>query len=92
MSKKNKKNKKNKLKTKEERILQINIIKTKLLEVQLDERFPEIQELYKMMNNYIEIGISNSGKMPLSNSNKDIQYIFSIRKNVNCQVNLIVRQ
>ena len=64
----------------------------KRLEVQLDERFPEIQELYKMMNNYIEIGISNSGKMPLSNSNKDIQYIFSIRKNVNCQVNLIVRQ
>lgn len=95
MSKKKRKskNKENSnIKTKEERISQIEFINKKLLKVQLDDRFPEIQELHKIMNDYIENGESNSGKMPLSNSNKDIHYIFSTRANVDCQVNLMVRQ
>lgn len=74
------------------RLDEINIIKSKLEEIELDERFPEIAELIKIMNNFVETGESNSGKMPLLNSNKDICYIFSNKLHIKSQVNLLVRK
>ena len=92
MTKKKKKDNLNKFKTTEDRVQQVNFIKNKLENLQLDERNTEIEELFKIMQRYIETGESNSGKMPLTGSNKDIQYIFTNRKCVQCQVNLLVRQ
>ena len=38
---------------------------------------PKSTTLVDIMNRYVETGESNAGKMPLSNSNKYIHYIFS---------------
>ena len=92
MPKKKKKDITQKYKTQEDRIGQVTFIKNKLENLQLDERNTEIEELFKIMQRYIDTGESNSGKMPLTGSNKDIQYIFTNRKCVECQVNLLVRR
>ena len=93
MGKKNRKNKeaKQKFKTMKDRQNQIDFINQKLQEIQLDNRLPEIIELNRIMDLYIKTGESLTGRMPLSNSNKDICYILSNRANVDCQVNLMVR-
>ena len=89
--KRNKKEKKDTNRTSEERQEQVNIIKSKLLEYQLDDRVPDIETLYKIMDNYIETGQSISGTYPLQGSNKNIQYILSNKKHINCTINLLVR-
>ena len=43
------------------------------------------------MDNYIETGQSISGTYPLQGSNKNIQYILSNKKHINCTINLLVR-
>ena len=80
---------KDKYKTLEQRQAQIDFINSKLQEIQLDDRIPEIEKLHKIMNEYIKTGVSISGKMPLPNSNKNIVYILSNRANTDCKVNLI---
>ena len=86
MTKKNQK-----IKTKESRLSEIKTIKAKLLEIGLDERFQEIAGLIRIMNFFVETGESHSGKIPLSNSNKDIYYILSNRQHIHCKVNIVVR-
>ena len=91
--KKNKKIKKQKkTKTKEFRLNEINVIKSKLAKLELDNRYAEIEELIRVMDNFVETGESNSGKMVLTNSNKDICYILSNKEHINCQVNFVVRK
>ena len=92
MGKKRKKEKKNTNRTEEERLEQVAIIKTKLNEYQLDERYPDIDSLYAIMDSYIETGQSVSGSHSLADSNKDIQYIMSNKKHIQCAVNLLVRK
>ena len=79
-----------KLKTREERQQQVAILSKKLMDIQLDERQPEIQELLVKMNRYVETGQSLTGKLPLSNSNKVIKFILSNRRQVDCQVSIVV--
>ena len=88
--KKNKKIIKNK--TIEDRKTQVSIIKSKLLKYQLDERYPDIEKLYKIMDNYIVTGQSESGSYPLQGSNKNIQFILSNKKHIECSINLIVHK
>ena len=91
--KKNKKIKKQKkTKTKEFRLNEITVIKSKLAELELDNRYAEIEELIRVMDNFVKTGESNSGKMVLTNSNKDICYILSNKEHINCQVNFVVRK
>ena len=90
--KRNKKEKKNNDRTLEERQQQVNIIKLKLLEYQLDDRVPDIETLYKIMDEYIETGQSISDTYPLQGSNKNIQYILSNKKHITCTINLLVRK
>ena len=90
MGKKSKKEKNNR--TEEERAEQVTIIKAKLFEYQLDDRLPDIETLYNIMDSYIETGQSVSGSHPLQGSNKDIHYIMSNKKHINCTVNLLVRK
>ena len=92
MGKKSKKEKKNTNRTEEERLEQVNLIKSKLNEYQLDARFPDIDTLYAIMDSYIETGQSVSGSHSLAGSNKDIQYIMSNKKHIQCSVNLLVRK
>ena len=92
MGKKSKKEKKNTNRTEEERLEQVDIIKIKLNEYQLDERYPDIDTLYAIMDSYIETGQSVSGSRSLEGSNKDIQYIMSNKKHIQCAVNLLVRK
>lgn len=92
MGKKRKKEKKNTNRTEEERVEQVAIIKTKLNEYQLDERYPDIDSLYAIMDSYIDTGQSVSGSHSLAGSNKDIQYIMSNKKHIQCAVNLLVRK
>lgn len=90
--KRNKKEKKNNDRTLEERQQQVKIIKSKLLEYQLDDRVPDIETLYKIMDKYIETGQSISDTYPLQGSNKNIQYILSNKKHITCTINLLVRK
>ena len=90
MPKQSKKIKKDNSRTEEQRIEQVNIIKNRLLDVQLDDRIPDIEKLYNIMNEYIKTGQSASGQYPLEGSNKDIQYILSNKSHINCVVNLLV--
>jgi len=92
MGKKSKKEKKNTNRTEEERLEQVNLIKTKLNEYQLDERYPDIDTLYAIMDSYIDTGQSVSGSHSLGGSNKDIHYIMSNKKHIQCSVNLLVRK
>ena len=71
---------------------QVDIIKKSLLDLQLDDRIPDIQRLYTIMDGYIETGQSASGHYPLEGSNKNIQYILSNKQHIKCVVNLLVRQ
>lgn len=79
-----------KLKTRLERQQQVNNINQQLMNLQLDDRLPEMQTLSSIMELYVEKGESNCGKIPLSNSNKVIHFILSNRINVNCRVNICV--
>lgn len=90
--KRNKKEIKNNDRTLEERQQQVKIIKSKLLEYQLDDRVPDIETLYKIMDKYIETGQSISDTYPLQGSNKNIQYILSNKKHITCTINLLVRK
>ena len=90
--KRNKKEKKNNDRTLEERQQQVKIIKSKLLEYQLDDRVPDIETLYKIMDKYIETGQSISDTYPLQGSNKNILYILSNKKHITCTINLLVRK
>ena len=90
--KRNKKEKKNNDRTLEERQQQVKIIKSKLLEYQFDDRVPDIETLYKIMDKYIETGQSISDTYPLQGSNKNIQYILSNKKHITCTINLLVRK
>lgn len=90
--KRNKKEKKNNDRTLEERQQQVKIIKSKLLEYQLDDRVPDIETLYKIMEKYIETGQSISGAYQLHGTNKNIQYILSNKKHINCTINLLVKK
>lgn len=92
MGKKSRKEKKNTNRTEEERLEQVSLIKTKLNEYQLDERYPDIDTLYAIMDSYIETGQSVSGSHSLEGSNKNIQYIMSNKKHIQCAVNLLVRK
>lgn len=85
-------NKKKKLKTEEIRLNEMNVIKSKLEKIELDQQFSEIVELMRIMDNFIKTGESNSGKMPILNSNKDICYIFSNRLCIKSQVTLLIRK
>ena len=71
---------------------QVDIIKKSLLDIQLDDRIPDIQRLYAIMDEYIESGQSASGQYPLEGSNKNIQYILSNKQHILCAVNLLVRR
>ena len=79
-----------KQKTLAERQQQVANINQQLVNLQLDERLPEIQQLCSIMTVYVEKGEPVCGKIPLSNSNKVIHYIFSNRSNVDCRVNIRV--
>lgn len=79
-----------KQKTLAERQQQIANINQQLVNLQLDERLPEIQQLSSVMRLYVEKGEPVCGKIPLSNSNKVIHYIFANRSTVDCRVNIRV--
>ena len=83
-------NKTNKHRTLEDRRMQVLNIQQKLQNIQLDSRLPEIITLESLMETFVETGESCSGKIPLSNSNKVIHYIFSNRTSVDCKVQLLV--
>ena len=79
-----------KLKTRLERQQPVKLINQQLMNLQLDDRLPEIQTLSSIMELYVEKGVSNCDKITLSNSNKVIYFILSNRLNIDCQVNICV--
>jgi hypothetical protein len=91
MGKKTKRNKiENKVnhKTKEERIKEINDIKDKIESLGLSNSNENINELYNIFDNYIEIGIADSGMIKLPGLKREIHYILSNRKHIENSVNL----
>ena len=55
-----------KLKTRLGRQQHVNNINQQLMNLQLDDRLPEMQTLSSIMELYVEKGESNCGKIPLS--------------------------
>jgi hypothetical protein len=80
------------MKTREEREAFRDSIRTKFgLEFDINESFPCVAELYRVMDEWVETGQSVSGKIPFPEApfgGRIIEYILTNRKHIKCQVNL----
>ena len=78
--------------TLEERQAWVNEIKTKLLiHFGLSEKEPAVEELYRIMSDFVETGESANGKIPFPNApfgGRTIIYLMSGNKRVNMYVHM----
>lgn len=84
----NKKVREKKLKTKEERMSEINPIKAKLDELGLSLEFEGIKQFHQIINEYVENGISWSGVIKLNGLKRVLEASLPMRHHVKCTVNL----
>ena len=86
MSKKTKKkllNKKTKsLKTKEIRMAEINKVKNQLRNIGFSTSNPDIQEAYKIMDDYVEYGSAYTGKIKINGFQRVLEMILSNRSHI----------
>ena len=76
------------LRTKEERITEINTIKNKLATLGLGEGISEIKEFYQEMDKFIETGDNVSEKISLLGFQRIIEYNFNNNKKYQLFTNL----
>jgi hypothetical protein len=84
----NNKDKKISLRTKEERIFDVDEIKHNFRETGLTDQIEDVQIFYDVLDQYIEDGISISGKIKLNGLKRIIEYILTNNKNKKLQVKL----
>jgi len=84
MGKKNKKskNKAKPVKSKDERIIEVNRIKNKLSSLGLTNAFDSVAELYHILDTFIEDGFPNSGKIKLNGCQREAAYILTSKKHI----------
>jgi hypothetical protein len=83
-----KKEKQNFDRTKEERIIEVDKIKNKLIELDINDTFNTIKELYKLMDYYVENGVRVSVNLPFPEYDKTIKGVLSLSKKENCLVKM----
>ena len=77
-----------KLKTREERFQEVMKIREKLTSLGLSTEINGIKEFYEQCKEYVNQGYSWSGKIKLLGTKRILQANLTIRKNVECSINL----
>ena len=86
--KKDKKEKKDKFKSKEEKIIEINVAKDKLQNLGLSTEIQGISEFYEICNDYINKDFSWSGEIKLNGTKRILQAILPNKKINKVSLNL----
>ena len=73
------------MKTQERRLQECLVIRKKLNELGLND-MPELDELKKIMKDYIHIGVSYSGKIKLETLPRVVEYILSNKEHIESKV------
>ena len=81
-----KKNKEKKYKSKDDRIKQIDLIKSKLSGLGLSNQFDGIKKLYKECDLYVETGNSWNGLIKLNGLKRIMDVILTNRKDGECSI------
>jgi len=76
-------------KTKEERESEVKSMKNKIEELGLSTELPGIAELYQALNDFLENGISHSGKTKIPEYNREVHYILTKSKNKQSTLSLL---
>ena len=77
-----------KLKTREERFQEVMKIREKLTNLGLSSEINGIQEFYDQCKEYVNQGYSWTGKIKLLGTKRILQGNLTVRKNVECSINL----
>ena len=77
-----------KLKSREERFQEVMKIREKLTNLGLSSEIDGIQEFYDQCKEYVNQGYSWTGKIKLLGTKRILQGNLTVRKNVECSINL----
>jgi hypothetical protein len=89
--KKDKKDKyldKDKIKNRDERFKEVMIIRDKLTNLGLSSEIEGIKDFYEKCREYVNSGYSWSGKIKLLGTKRILQGNLTLRKNIECSINL----
>ena len=76
------------LRNKEERINEINEIKSKISLMGLTDDLGRITDIFDIMDKYIETGQSLTGSIKLEGYSRILDYIFPAKKNIKLTINI----
>ena len=77
------------IKSKDEKIIEINHIKEEINKLGLGEGNKDIDNLYKIFDEYINNNISFQGKLNILGYQRVVDYILPLYSKNNCKVNLL---